>query len=1268
MQDDPVDMWAEVRPGKKSKGLVQKSMTAKRDYIIKLLRRGLWDSSTRQGHEVLINEESFAIQDDDELVVSITVRGPFFNPSAMKELTKNDPAAEAACRGYLQTFDLEGLSQFCKKPAKVTFDGKTFEMKHEKHFVIGPSEASWLRDSAAFAQKRSKCMAVSNHIQWTQYLQAFLPEVADKSQEEFYKHFEVCRSQTKREQKMRRRLNAKHKFSGCLKVFQRVLACCSFLRVFDVDCEEFSKPCPMPWLGLGLAMAFTVAADPKLAVNRWSGCAEVISGSPFPFYFEPCATAEWEVLLDRDGVQLAEEAQEEALQSAAWGASPPSRAKSSVNLSELTADLKLPEAENLLGCTEHKLNFGGSIVLLQRGGCYFSWKVLLAEAAGAGAVLIFDTAPFQVTAILAVPGPFENPRIPGYLISRSQGEELLERLEGGEEIQILCSWSAVHVWFNLPEHSPKSNDSIILHNYGDQEMPWVVDMIDNNASFETDPFYTARVFAPDHATIFNETEMKNITVFNSSAALDDDFHLLKLPFRFPHYLQFKDKVFVSANGVLVFDRVFSNIVGSIADSVAPAALIAPLWADLFGGAVTGQGDSQRLVLRFEGFWLKPGLLTEPSGPFTFELWLFDDGEIHIHWETFPHSHSWLELVEIGLEPGSGAKALPLNASFKAAVKDTPGTPPFSAVLVPWVKLSRSTDALPPNEFLTLNMTLSPKDPSESTAWLFFYARKSLGTWHPRRNVRLLQRTFRHVWVLSGWDGGLHSGSCANATNGLVRHRTRRCVGSDGAEYDESYCIGSCQDITADSSFDYPLRHVWKDGYNNRCEDYRALSFCNETGYGPKWQSWWGRFEDWVSGGPGAGEACCLCGGGRVSAASGASGASGAPVLSEKCPSVKCPVNSVGIDVLSGCSCQAGFEGEVIPSDQSPYYRGQCSPVACPIHSFGEHVADGCVCDVGYIGSIVPSKAEPFFTGSCREAATSASSTSTSKRSSTSSTSSTVMATSRTGTRTSTDSTTSMHLLHGFTTRTTKGIPYTSARHETVSSTTSTISTSTQSTARTTYMPYMGTFPERRSVQVSATTTTSESPLSTIDFWTSTSFTSFTSFTLFTSSSFSTSSTDASNTLEALANSPTSESKTSTEANLPFPAVLHNSTQTKSSTGTTISVGNRSTSSTPTTSTTSSRVNPQTHPGLNSSTYTPQSTTQSQTSTPTLSAGFSVFTTSTSSTGSTTSTTFQTFTTQVEAMELVSETGAANVELSGAYEPPKAAFASTSRKGHKAELV
>ena len=40
----------------------------------------------------------------------------------------------------------------------------------------------------------------------------------------------------------------------------------------------------------------------------------------------------------------------------------------------------------------------------------------------------------------------------------------------------------------------------------------------------------------------------------------------------------------------MFDRVFSNVVGSIADSVAPAAVIAPLWADLFGGTLSARGE------------------------------------------------------------------------------------------------------------------------------------------------------------------------------------------------------------------------------------------------------------------------------------------------------------------------------------------------------------------------------------------------------------------------------------------------------------------------------------------------------------------------------------------------------------------------------------------------------------------------------------------------------------------------------------------------------
>lgn len=46
------------------------------------------------------------------------------------------------------------------------------------------------------------------------------------------------------------------------------------------------------------------------------------------------------------------------------------------------------------------------------GSCYFSWKVVLAEEAGALAVIIFDTVDPQSTAVLAIAGPFQNPRTP----------------------------------------------------------------------------------------------------------------------------------------------------------------------------------------------------------------------------------------------------------------------------------------------------------------------------------------------------------------------------------------------------------------------------------------------------------------------------------------------------------------------------------------------------------------------------------------------------------------------------------------------------------------------------------------------------------------------------------------------------------------------------------------------------------------------------------------------------------------------------------------
>jgi len=149
-QDDPVIMWAEVVPGKKGTGRLKKSLEVKRDYLEKLLRRPLWDAALLQGHEVAVNKsvfESFDGPDGDQLSVTITVKSPFFNAKAMKDLTKGDAAAEAACRQYLQTYNLEVLSDLCSKGGlKVNCaDDKSFQLKHGEHFVLGPADAPWLK-------------------------------------------------------------------------------------------------------------------------------------------------------------------------------------------------------------------------------------------------------------------------------------------------------------------------------------------------------------------------------------------------------------------------------------------------------------------------------------------------------------------------------------------------------------------------------------------------------------------------------------------------------------------------------------------------------------------------------------------------------------------------------------------------------------------------------------------------------------------------------------------------------------------------------------------------------------------------------------------------------------------------------------------------------------------------------------------------------------------------------------------------------------------
>lgn len=370
----------------------------------------------------------------------------------------------------------------------------------------------------------------------------------------------------------------------------------------------------------------------------------------------------------------------------------------------------------------------------------------------------------------------------------------------------------------------------------------------------------------------------------SKVQLDDDAELLRLPFVFPHYLHFYEESYVSCNGALIFDPVldeFTRQAAVLGSGKRPHAVLAAMWGDLLcpvGSKISARKAEDVIAVRFEGLRQKSDVNLENL---TFEVRLHSDGRVLLLLEDFPANASALSQIQVGLQPATGARAL--------SVDNLPWStgPPLAVSFTPWLMLENLTKySVPPNESVTLGLVFERQD--DLYGWLFFYAERSIGSWHPRRSVRFTQRVFRYFWILGAWDGGMHSGVCKT---GFVRRRNRTCAGSDGDVYDDSFCLGSCMDKDPVVYWDYPEKRVWKDGYNNECEDYRVLDLCREDGYGSKWQSWWGTFSDWVTAGLDASAACCLCGGGTTTPA--------LPQVEENCPIVTCPANSDGFNVLEG---------------------------------------------------------------------------------------------------------------------------------------------------------------------------------------------------------------------------------------------------------------------------------------------------------------------------------------------------------------------------------
>jgi len=140
-QDDPVDMWVEVA-GAKGNSELKVVLEQKSDYINQLLRRPLWSAGLLQGHEVLVKKEEFEIPDQEgKLVVSLTVRGAFFNLAALKVLSGGNKQIEVGLKQFVQTFSPPSLPD--KKVLEITIDGKSYTLKHKEHFALGPADAPW---------------------------------------------------------------------------------------------------------------------------------------------------------------------------------------------------------------------------------------------------------------------------------------------------------------------------------------------------------------------------------------------------------------------------------------------------------------------------------------------------------------------------------------------------------------------------------------------------------------------------------------------------------------------------------------------------------------------------------------------------------------------------------------------------------------------------------------------------------------------------------------------------------------------------------------------------------------------------------------------------------------------------------------------------------------------------------------------------------------------------------------------------------------------
>ncbi|CAE8592728.1 unnamed protein product, partial [Polarella glacialis] len=280
-----------------------------------------------------------------------------------------------------------------------------------------------------------------------------------------------------------------------------------------------------------------------------------------------------------------------------------------------------------------------------------------AEAAGATAFLIYDTADPTVIELLALSGSSRKLNIPGFMISKAQGQALASRLQAAEALKVYCQWKPVKVWFDMPASSNMTNDTLQISNHGDANMYWLPQV--RRWFAPTDKIYEASVGPSpppfSGATIFP-------LLYDGSVVARNGASRISLPFTFPLYLTFFQQAWVSTNGAIVLDPNFvagSDSSATLGVTDGANAVVAGLWDNLVCSfceittkePLTGGDGVGVTAVRYENmsFYKSGAVNNAGDGPLTFEVWLYQDGRVLVNVLVFPASAASRSSLQMGLE-------------------------------------------------------------------------------------------------------------------------------------------------------------------------------------------------------------------------------------------------------------------------------------------------------------------------------------------------------------------------------------------------------------------------------------------------------------------------------------------------------------------------------------------------------------------------------------------------------------------------------------------